>query len=663
MRRQLAAGSLVLLVAAGAPVLALLPAPAGAERDSAADLAGVLGASAAAGSHWTPEPARYGVGSTMDQPVRMADGTVLRADVYFPTDASGRRAPGPFPVVLTQTPYGKQLAGATGISSTGPFRYLVQRGYIDVVADVRGTGDSQGSFGLFDPAQDRDGVTLVYWASRLPGSNGKVGLYGASYLGIDQLLTAGHMPAGSPLKAIFPVVAANDIYQDTATMGGLIDMSFDAFYLTLTGGLNTVGPVLEGLQNQDRFSADLMPAEVQHLTSLGTFDAAFSADSLRGGPPAFDDAYWHARNPADVLERVVANHIPAYLVGGEYDLFQRGEPMNFAGLQNAWAGRPAGGAMLPTQPVTGRYQLLVGPWTHLQGSMVDLDELQLEWFDTWLKDEPTGMAATPTPLHYWDLGTGRYTEQARYPFPAARPTRYYLSAARSSAASLAPLNHSLTTSEPASPRADTLLWSPLGNPCGRPTDQWTAGALAALAGSVGPGTPCLGNDVLGSIGLDRATYTTPPLPRARTLAGPVDVTVYATATTSETEWVAQLADVAPDGTSTPLTEGALLGSLRAQSPGSTWIAADGQILKPGHTYSVTSRQPVVPGRVTRYDIEVFPTCVTIAQGHRIRLTLATADTPHLMPTLPALTRLLGGSYRVLISPTAPSAVELPLIPG
>ena len=659
MRRRVLAAVPVLITALAVPLVAQ---PAGAAGDSATDLAGVLKASSAPGSTWTPEPAKYSVGTQLDQPVRMSDGTVLRADVYYPTDSSGHRAAGTFPVVLTQTPYGKQLAGDAGISSTGPFKYLVQRGYIDVVADVRGTGDSQGTFGLFDPVQDGDGVSLVNWSSRLPGSNGKVGLYGASYLGIDQLLTAGHMPANSPLKAIFPIVPGNDLYQDTATMGGLIDISFDAFYLALTGGLNAMGPLLEGLQNSANFTADLLPGEIQHLAALGTFDAAFSADTLQGGAAAFDDAYWQARNPANVLSRVVANGIPAYIVGGEYDLFQRGEPMNFAGLQNAWAGRSVYAPMLASQPTTGRYQLLDGPWTHLQGSTVNLDLLQLEWFDTWLKGENTGMGSTPTPLHYWDLGAGRYTEQAHYPFATAHPTRYYFSAARSTSLSLSPTNHTLTTAKPTTPHADTLLWSPVGNPCGRPTDQWTAGAITAIAGSTKPGSPCTGNDLLGDLGLDRATYTTAPLGAARTIAGPIDVTVYATATTSETQWVAQVEDVAPNGTSVPLTEGALLGSLRAQSPALTWQAADGQILKPGHTYSASSQQPVTPGRVMRYDIEVFPTYATIAQGHRIRVTLSTADTPHLLPTLPALTKLLGGVYRVQISPTAPSAVEVPLIP-
>jgi putative CocE/NonD family hydrolase len=626
----------------------------------------VVAASAQAGTGWKPEAATYGVGERTDVPVTASDGTVLSANVFYPTGASGKQAPGTFPVLLTQTPYGKgtlgALPGSTG-AQTGANDYLVQRGYIDVVADVRGTGSSEGSFGLFDPAQVTDGVTLVNWASKLPGSNGKVGLYGASYLAINQLLTAAAVGRNSPLKAIFPVVAANDIYKDTATMGGLIDIEFDAFYLGLTGGLNAEGPLLDALENPSNLVADLSVTELEHLADLGSFDAPFTAQTLLGGASAYDGAYWQSRSPANVLGQIVANGIPAYLVGGEYDLFQRGEPLNYVGLQNAFAGRPVTAPMAPGQAVTGRYQLLDGPFTHLGGATVDYGPLQLEWFDTWLKGENTGVAQTPTPLHYYDLGTSTYTEHAQYPFPAATPTRFYFSGTRSTSTPLSLNNGSLTSAPPTSSGSDTVVWSPVGNPCGRPTDQWVAGALSLVTSFLTPNAPCVNNDVPGELGPDRLTYTTGPLPHAQTIEGSIDVTVYASATTKDTEWVAEVDDVAPDGTSTPLTEGALLGSLRALDPATTWTAANGQIVQAGHTYSQPSARPVVPGQLTRYDIEVFPTYDTVATGHRIRVMLSTADTPHLVPTAPELVNLLGGVYTVQHSPAAASAVEIPLAPA
>src|SRR5512142_1732226 len=149
-----------------APLSAALLAAAGLA--AAAALHEAVTASAAPDHTWTPVAATFGVQRRLDVPVRMADGTVLRADIATPTDlATGAPAAGPFPVLLTETPYGKDTAGAAGSSAIGIDPYFVKRGYIDVAVDVRGTGDSGGTFDLFDPKQVQDGVALVRWAARL----------------------------------------------------------------------------------------------------------------------------------------------------------------------------------------------------------------------------------------------------------------------------------------------------------------------------------------------------------------------------------------------------------------------------------------------------------------------------------------------------------------
>ena len=184
-------------------------------------------------------------------------------------------------MLLTQTPYGKDSGGAAG-SGTGEDAYLVRRGYIDVVADVRGTGDSQGQFGFFDPAQQRDGAALVRWAAGLPRSDGKVGLYGESYLGINQLLTVGQLGPGSPVKAIFPIISGTELYRDTAFDGGLIDLEFGVLYVGLTGSLNLVNPVAENPTDP----LDTLQVELQHASDLGTFDAATVLNTTFAGNAA-----------------------------------------------------------------------------------------------------------------------------------------------------------------------------------------------------------------------------------------------------------------------------------------------------------------------------------------------------------------------------------------
>ncbi len=620
--------------------------------------AGVIAASAAPGSHWKPEKAVYGTASINDIAVKGAGGTTIRVNEIYPTTASGKPAPGPFPVLLTMTPYGKGQGGSSapgsasepsaGAATGGSDNYLAQRGYIEVVEDVRGSGNSGGSWGLFDPVQQQDAIHVLRWAAHLPHSDGRVGTYGPSYLGIDQLLLAGAVGPHSPLKATFPMVSANDIYRDTSFMGGLIDFEFDEAYLGLTAGTNTSNPITDTLSDPAML-ADLASVEADHANGLATYHAGTTKNILLGGAEAYEGSYWHARNPQNVISRIVANHIPAYLVGGEFDIFQRGEPTNYAALQNAWDHRSPTAPMRSGQPTTGRYQLLVGPWEHLNGSSVDVDPLELEWFDTWLKHERTGMARTPTPLHYYDLGSGRFAETTTYPFAGATPTRMYLGA-----------GGQLTTRRPSARSAsDSIVWSPSGAVCNRPVDQWSMGGISIPAHSAGLLAPCADNNQPSQEGPWTTSYTSAAFSRPEAVAGPITATVYASSTTSETELVAELEDVTPSGASYPLTEGALLGSLRAVDRQRSW-GSDGMTLMPYHPYTKASARAVTPGRVTEYQIEIFPTLATIARGDRLRLTLATSDSPHLTPLPAQLPKLAGGVYTIQRTRTAPSALTLEL---
>lgn len=651
--------------------------------------AGVISASSAPASKWTPEKASYGTASINEIALKGAGGTTIRVDEIYPTTASGKEAPGRFPVLLTMTPYGKGQGGSSspgsaaspggGSATGGPDNYLAQRGYIEVVEDVRGTGDSSGSWGLFDPIEQQDAIKVLDWAAKLPHSDGRVGTFGPSYLGIDQMLLAGAVGRHSPLKAIFPMVTANDIYRDTSFMGGLLDFEFSEAYLGLTAEGNTTNPI-EDTASDPELLSDLAGIETDHVKGLASYHAATTANVLSGGDEAYDGSYWQARNPQNDISRIVANHIPAYLVGGEFDIFQNGEPTNYAELQNAWDGRSSTAPMLSGQRTTGRYQLIVGPWEHLNGSSVDVDPLELEWFDTWLKHERTGMASTPTPLHYYDLGSGRFDETSTYPFAKAAPTRLYFgaggtltgSAPRAGAAGTLPvslppipgLGGTLTgPTLPAAPTtSDTLVWSPSGAPCGRPIDQWSMGGISVPAGTAGLLAPCASDDRLSQAGPWATSYTSAPFPHAKTVAGPVTATVYASSTTPETELVAELEDVTPSGASYPLTEGALLGSVRAVNQSRSWTAG-GMTLLPYHPYTEASASPVQTGKVTEYQIQIFPTLVTIGAGDRLRLTVSTTDTPHLTPLPGQLPELAGGVYTIERSSSAPSSLIVELLPA
>jgi alpha/beta superfamily hydrolase len=235
---------------------------------------------------WTPEPASYGVGHRYNELVTMADGTVLSADVYFPTDrASGEAAPGPFPVILVQTPYGKEASVVPNLSLLNQYsKYLIQRGYIQVIADIRGTGSSQGGFDLLDPVQGQDGAALVHWASRLPQTNGKVGLLGNSYLGIIQYLTAAAVGPNSPLKAIFPIDAENDFYRDIVVSGGMPATGLLLAYAGLTSGLNLLNPVIQDIvQGPPSVSPAVVTTPLEHATALQNYPLSYVVNVFTGG--------------------------------------------------------------------------------------------------------------------------------------------------------------------------------------------------------------------------------------------------------------------------------------------------------------------------------------------------------------------------------------------
>lgn len=634
-------------------------------------LAAAIVAPANAGA-WEPDPPRYEVGMEKNVAVTMSDGTVLRANVYYPTDpATGEAAKGPFPVIMVQTPYGKDTFGALSGgdggpeagNQMGPVPYFVKRGYIDVVVDVRGTGASHGVFDLWGPIQGRDGVELVDWAAKLPNSSGRVGLYGPAYMGVIQFMTAARVGRKSPLKALFPIITGNSVYRDVAFAGGILNSEFDfVAALGIFGAINITNPVMENPTDP----VDLVQVEADHAQGLHSYSFAQATNILTGGDQAYDEDYWQARAPQGMLAKVVANRIPAFMVAGWYDLFQRGGPLNYSQLQNLYAGRPQMAPMAPDQRATGRYQLLQGPWFHLTaGTGVQVYRFEMAWFDRWLKGRRTGIEETTRPLHVITTGGNRWVDTTRFPFTEAKPRTYYLGGGPSGSGAPSRNDGTLTSERPAAATgSDEVAFVGAASPCTLASEQWSAGVtqLVLETGSLPP-DPCTQDDRTIQTGPGALTYTTEPMRRDVAVAGPIAASVYATSTRPDVELVATVQDVAPDGTSKPLTAGALLGSFRKLDRARSWRARDGRLLLPYHPYTRASVRPVKIGSVTRFDIEVSPTVAEIPAGHRLRLTLATSDTPHLMPIPEQLANLVGGVYQVQRNKAAASYLEIPIAPA
>jgi uncharacterized protein len=599
---------------------------------------------------WTPAPVRYGVGVRHNVGVPMSDGVVLRADIHYPTDPeTGEPASGPFPVLLSLTPYGKKAPPPAAQIGGGAAPYFIKRGYIEVMVDVRGTGASGGSFEMFGARQTRDGVELVTWASKLPNSTDRIGMVGISYLAINQLFTAAAVGSDSPLKAIFPVMAAHDFYRDASAMGGVPHLRTVRAYGATYRLLNVINPTLEFLARggHPRPRAGGFTAVRQRGRDQRRYFGPLVAEAIAGGETAYDGRFWDAMRPADVLAEIATNGVAVFLVGGWHDAFQRGAPLNYAALQNATEGRPLHSPMEPGQPVSDRIRLLMGPWYHVSDfGGLHLNALQLRWFDHWLKEEPTA-AVSGAPFTFQAIGSPQWFHSSEYPLAEATPTRFYLSPAGR-----------LTRESARDESAATLIYTPRGPVAGRSLEQWSLGMNSYFAGRRGRRIRYDSDN--RRLQRDALTYTTDPFTSPTLVAGPITLTVHATATTTDTMWVAHVDEVAPDGASRPLTQGALLGSYRALDTSRTWYLPDGTVLRPHHVSTRAANRPVVQGELTRYDIEIFPTAALIGTDHRLRLTLTTYDFPHLVPTKPARRALIGGSYRLRQGGSTPSHIVIPL---
>jgi putative CocE/NonD family hydrolase len=563
---------------------------------------------------WKPRPATYGIAKTTNVSIKMDDGVVLKADVLRPAAKDGSAAPGKFPVILSQTPYNKNSPQLNFEND-----YLVQRGYIQVIVDVRGTGSSGGQWASFSPREQKDSYQCAVWAHKIKGGNGDVGLYGGSYGAINQLLTAAQHPPG--LKAEFPIVPMGDAYRDVAVSGGQSDTAFIPSWLGLVTGTGAL-PSTDTLSDP----AGSASALADHAQGAANFQvpvvaSAVTGQKVSGYDSAYDGKFYRQRSPLNVIDKV---DVPTFIVGGEYDLFQRSEPMLYNALHAR--GVPA--------------RLLIGPWTHLQaGAAADLPadgvpaltSLELRWFDHYLRGTPDPTLDKDVPqVAAYRIGSGHYEASSAYP-PA--DTRYRALALSGSATPGAP--GELTAAKPTA-GTGMVPWVPAAGICSESTEQWTAGGA--------PAEPvCTGNHNVNDY--TGVAYDLPVSQQELRIAGTSMAHLYVSTTRNDAMIVARLEDVSPDGSVAPLSSGWQVLSLRALDKSKS-AYADGMLVQPWHPDTRASVLPVKADTIYKLDVEIFPTLATLARGHSLRLALQTVDEPHANGSVPQTSDGAGGTVTV-----------------
>jgi putative CocE/NonD family hydrolase len=154
-----------------------------------------------------------------DVPVEMGDGTVLRANIYHPARE------GPWPVLLTRLPYGKDVPNLM----LDPAQ-AARKGYVVIVQDTRGRYASEGDWDLIPSMnqESSDGIDTIHWAAKLPYSNGQIGMYGFSYFAFTQWAIMFNHP--EVLKAAVPAFSWSDPFDGLLYRGGAIELGFLAFW-------------------------------------------------------------------------------------------------------------------------------------------------------------------------------------------------------------------------------------------------------------------------------------------------------------------------------------------------------------------------------------------------------------------------------------------------
>jgi putative CocE/NonD family hydrolase len=500
--------------------------------------------------------------------VAMRDGSRLSATVFLP------EGDGPFPAVLVRTAYNR--IGFTGQEFTA-------RGLALVVQDCRGRYDSEGEWYPFIHEAD-DGLDTLTWLRQQPWCDGRVGMFGDSYLAATQFLLATTGTTG--LTALNPRFMAGDCWKRAYYCDGAFSLGLTWSWLSFECSARTS-------------EAALMPlfdvGAILRQSPLLTLDEASGAGEVQ----AYRDYVSHAQygdlwRAINVRERLGEVRAPMLLIGGWYDYYAGETFLNYTALRE--------GAASPE--LRDAHRVLIGPWTHgLSGSSVlgevDFGPAALAENDItqrWLSALLTGgepRDVLPAPIRLFVMGVNEWRDEREWPLARTRWTDYHLRA-----------GGRLTPEGPGAEAPDEYDYDPRD-------------PVPTLGGnhSIGPYNPGLyemarpgpfdqrpieaREDVL--------LYTSDPVDEDTEVTGPVTVTLYGASSAPDTDFVARLTDVHPDGRSVNVTEGVL----RARFREGVW----------------GEPELMVPGEVCAFRIDLQATSHVFRRGHRLRLQVTSSSFP------------------------------------
>jgi len=502
----------------------------------------------------------------------MRDGVVLRSDIYRP------KGDDKFPVILERTPYNKAQGVDFGLKAAAS-------GYIVVIQDVRGRYASGGEWYPYR-YESRDGYDSVEWAAALPYANGKVGLYGGSYVGATVMLAAVARPPH--LAALFSVETGDSYYEGWTYRGGALQQWLLQTWTSILAIDSLDRQAVKNAKIQD-WARDLPAEKYPFLGKVNPRELApYYRDWL--SHPSYD-GYWKqwALNFSNVS-------VPGYHIGGWYDVFSAGTVRAYSALR----------AQAASAEARQGQRLIMGPWTHgglaarKSGAVdfgpaaaLDVEALALRWFDYELKGISNGLEKQE-PVRIFVMGANVWRDEDAWPLSRARDTRYYIGSG-GKANSLQGVG-TLSSSEPHDEPADKILYDP-AHPAPTVGGNLCCGGIAPGAQDQRPVESR--NDVL--------VYSTAPFAEDFEVTGPVSADLFVSSSAVDSDITAKLVDVWPNGFAQNLAEG---------------------ILRLRYRKSLEKPEFLNPGEVTRIRVDLGPISNVFRPKHRLRLEISSSNFPH-----------------------------------
>jgi len=506
------------------------------------------------------------------QRVPTQQGAELATDVYLPDGA------GPFPVLLTRTPYGR--AGHGGRASA-----FTRAGYAFVAQDCRGKYDSSGTFRplLDEPA---DGAATLDWIANQRWCNGRIGMVGLSYLGMVQVPAAasGH----EALRCIAPGVAPGSMFTDWLRYDGCFALA-NAVRWSMTHAVCPTRPAMEHF----RWDALWRQRTLEEVFERAGYECAALRQWV--AHDRYDD-YWRGVDQRLMHPKV---RVPGLHPAGWFDHISRGQFEAYQGIRSAGA----------TERARGGQRLVVGPWGHMTigqsaygewdfgpAAALDLDRYQRRFLDLWMRDIDDGISEEP-PVYAFVMGINRWAHFSDWPVPEAREQPWHLRSG--GAAATLGGDGRLSQEPPGGEPPDSYRYDP-----SNPVPTW-GGPIYWGMDRLGPidQRPILGRaDVL--------YYRSDQLPAPLPVVGPVELDLWFASDAEDTDLLAKLCVAEANGRITVLT----IGSLRLR-------------YRDGWDRCV----PLPKEAPVRVRIRLGHLAYVFPQGSRVALVLTSSSYPRILP--------------------------------